>query len=90
MNIPLYSGKIKMNCFYGFGFRIPNAFESPGDWYPINRYGAKSLIYWSPVMMAIGIVCLFIPLQSLLIVAAVTVVVLMIPLLQTLRYTKRL
>ncbi|MFH1117531.1 MAG: hypothetical protein V1792_26725 [Pseudomonadota bacterium] len=41
-------------------------------------------------MMAIGIVCLFIPMQSLLILAVVTVAVLMIPHVQTLRYAKRL
>jgi uncharacterized membrane protein len=88
VSIPLYLGKIKMNCLYGF--RIPKAFESEENWYLINRYGAKALIYWSVVMMVIGIVCLCIPLESLLIVAMVAVVVLMIPLIQTLYYAKRL
>ncbi len=62
VSIPLYLGKIKMNCFYGF--RIRKAFESEENWYKINRYGAKVLMWWSVVIVAMGIACLFIEPQS--------------------------
>jgi hypothetical protein len=39
VSIPIYLGKINMNCAYGF--RIRKAFESDENWYLINRYGAR-------------------------------------------------
>jgi SdpI/YfhL protein family len=56
VSIPLFLGKIKMNCVYGF--RIRKAFESEENWYRINRYGAKALMGWSVIIVAIGITCL--------------------------------
>jgi hypothetical protein len=88
VSIPLYLGKIKTNCVYGF--RIRKAFESEENWYLINRYGAKALIMWSLVIMAIGIACLYIEPQHVLTVAKVTFLSVLIPILQTLYYAKRL
>ena len=52
-----------MNCYYGY--RIRKAFESEENWYTINRYGAKALMCWSVIIMAIGIVCLYIEPQPM-------------------------
>jgi len=88
VSIPLYLSKIKMNYYYGF--RIGKAFESEENWYRINRYGAKTLICWSVVIIASGIACLFIEPQSALTVAKITFLSVFIPIVQTLRYARRL
>jgi hypothetical protein len=59
ISIPLLKGKIKMNSWYGF--RFMQAFQSPGNWYQINRYGAKRLIFWSIVLMLLGCLLPFLP-----------------------------
>jgi uncharacterized membrane protein len=86
--IPLYLGKIKMNCVYGF--RIRKAFESEENWYKINRHGAKTLMCWSVVIMGVGIACLFIDPPSVLTVAKLGFVSLLVPIVQTLYYARRL
>jgi uncharacterized membrane protein len=88
VSVPLYLGKIKMNRAYGF--RIRKAFESEENWYGINRYGAKVLMWWSVVIMAIGIACLYIEPQSVLTVAKVSFISVAVPIVQTLYYAKRL
>jgi hypothetical protein len=88
VSIPLYLGKIKMN--YAYGFRIRKAFESEENWYKINRYGAKALMWWSVVIMATGIACLYIEPQHVLTVAKVSFVSVLVPLIQTVCYARRL
>ena len=87
VSIPLYLGKIKMNCFYGF--RIRNAFESEENYHKINRYEAKALTCWSVVIMPIGIVYLYIEPPHVLIVAEVSFVFLLVPLALTFHYARR-
>jgi hypothetical protein len=86
--IPLLLGKIKMNRAYGF--RFGKAFESEDNWYKINRYGARMLIYWALALMAIGLWCLYIPAESVLTVSKAGFISIIIPLGFTLRYSKRL
>jgi hypothetical protein len=88
VSLPLYLGKIKMNRFYGF--RIRKAFESEENWYEINRYGAKTLMCWSVVIMLMGIVCLLVGSQHVLLVAKITFLSLIIPIVQTFYYARRL
>jgi uncharacterized membrane protein len=88
VSIPVYLGKIKMNRYYGF--RIGKAFESEENWYLINRYGAKALMCWSGVIVAIGIACLFIEPQSVLTVANLTFLSVIVPIILTFRYARRL
>jgi hypothetical protein len=88
VSIPLYLGKIKMN--YVYGFRIRKAFESVENWYSINRYGAKALMWWSVVIMVIGIACLYIEPQHVLTVAKFAFISLLIPVAQTVWYARRL
>jgi len=62
ISLPLLRGSIPMNRFYGF--RISRAFTSDVNWYAINKYGAKVLILWSIVMIASGLLFLFVRLPS--------------------------
>lgn len=57
--IPLVKRKIKMN--YWYGMRIPKSFKSEENWYKINEYGGKIFIYWSTLIILIGIISLFMP-----------------------------
>jgi uncharacterized membrane protein len=88
VSIPLYLGRIKRNCVYGF--RIRKAFESEENWYLINRYGAKALMGWSLVIMAIGMACLYIEPRHVLTVANIAFLSLLVPIVRTLCYAKRL
>jgi hypothetical protein len=88
VSIPLLLGKIKMNYFYGF--RIRKAFESEENWYEINSYGAKAMIRWALVIMAAGIACLYVEPQLALTVAKVSFVSVLVPIVQTLLFAKRL
>jgi hypothetical protein len=88
VSIPLLLGKIKMNSLYGF--RIRKAFESEENWYAINSYGAKALISWSVVILAVGIVCPYIEPQHVLAVAKLTFLSLLVPIVQTLWYARQL
>ncbi len=88
VSVPLLLGKIKMNRSYGF--RIRKALESGENWYEINYYWAKALIRWSLVIMAVGIACLYIEPQHVLTVAKLTFLSLLIPVVQTFWYARRL
>jgi uncharacterized membrane protein len=87
ISIPLYLGKVKRNGIYGF--RIRKAFESEQNWYKINRYGAKSLILWAMVLMAVGIICLFIHPQYVLNTAKVGFISIIIPIMLTIAFGRR-
>lgn len=86
--LPLYLGRIKRNIVYGF--RIRKAFESEQNWYEINRYGAKSLIIWATFLMAVGIVCLYISPESVLTTAKIGFISIIVPILLTINYAKRM
>jgi len=57
ISIPLAQGSIKMNPLYGV--RIKKAFESEENWYKLNKYGGRRLIFWSIVLICISIASLF-------------------------------
>ncbi len=59
ISLPLLCGSIPMNRFYGF--RISKAFTSNPNWYAVNKYGAKTLILWSIVMIVSGVLFLGLP-----------------------------
>jgi hypothetical protein len=44
-----------------WGVRIPAAFESNQRWYDINAYGGRLLALWSLLIIATGLVGLFLP-----------------------------
>jgi uncharacterized membrane protein len=60
--IPLVQGRVKRNALYGI--RLPQSLKSDNAWLAINRFGGKSLIAWSTIMILAGVACFFIPLQS--------------------------
>jgi uncharacterized membrane protein len=86
--IPLYRGKVRTNPVYGI--RTRKAFESEENWYKINRYGAIALMYWAALLMVMGITCLYIPPQFVLTVVKVSILLIIIPLIQIMRYAKML
>jgi hypothetical protein len=88
ISIPLYLGKVKMNGVYGF--RIRKAFESEQNWYRINRYGARALILWAVVLMAVGIICLFVHPQYVLNTARGGMISIIIPIMLTIAFGRRI
>src|SRR5687768_1691177 len=87
---PLIRRKVPMNHFYGI--RVPAAFESNQQWYEINEYGGRKLGRWSWIIMATGILGMFIPAQHAVTYAwASTPVVLMsltVPIVQTMTWAE--
>ena len=59
LSIPLVMGKIPVNHFYGF--RIAKSYSSKENWYKINRYGGRQLIFWSSILIVIGLLYLVFP-----------------------------
>jgi hypothetical protein len=60
--IPLLLGKIKMNHTYGF--RLKKAFESEDNWFRINKYGAKHLLFWGVLLVMVGLLPKVIPIHD--------------------------
>lgn len=85
--IPLRKNKIRMNCWYGMRFR--KSFESDEYWYKINRYGASRMIRWSAVLVVIGLVTFFMPAVPGE-VHRFAPLILIIPVVETWIYTKRM
>jgi uncharacterized membrane protein len=90
--IPLLQGQIKPNVLYGM--RLPKSFASDENWFKINRYGAKQMMRWAGVMIVVGLVTFFLPLQgnALLtgMVGLAPIVLLLIPAFQIYRYARTL
>ena len=91
--IPMLNGKIKMN--YWYGIRITRkAFESEENWYKINKYGAQRMIRWSMVPLVAGIVTLLVPVgytvSLLLAIFLPLVFIVIIPIIEILRFAKKL
>jgi hypothetical protein len=63
ISIPHVLRKIPMNRW--MGFRIAKAFESDENWYDINAYGGKALIFWSVVLMLLGVAKIFAPIEDI-------------------------
>jgi len=62
VSIPLVRGWVGRNGWYGV--RLPQSFQSDDAWLAINRFGGKRLIVWSVPLVIVGMVSLFLPLQS--------------------------
>jgi|GEM_PF-497135 len=88
ISLPLLRGSIPMNRFYGF--RISKAFKSDANWYAVNKYGAKTLILWSIVMIASGVLFLFVGLPSPLAGLIPLVICTSAAIVQTLHFARQL
>jgi hypothetical protein len=90
--VPLLKGRIKMNRWYGI--RLKKSVESEENWYKINRYGAQRMILWSLVIVAIGIVGLFIrpDVEGTLwyVISTLPLMLIIIPAIESWVYAKRL
>ena len=91
VSLPLIRGKIGRNSIYGI--RLPQSFQSDEAWFAINRFGGKRIVIWSVPMVAVGIVCLFLPLQShtalTLVLGFAPVVFLLIPVFESWRFAQQ-
>ena len=58
---PLLRRRIGPNPYYGV--RFARSFESEETWYAVNEYGARRLLLWSGVLLAIGVATFFVPLD---------------------------
>ena len=95
LSIPLVANKIPMNKLYGF--RIQKAFTSDENWYKINNYGGKQLLYWSILMVAVGVFCFVFPVKeqqteivTALRAAVPTIVCITVAIVKTIIYSKTL
>jgi len=95
LSIPLLAEKIPMNRFYGF--RIPKSLESRENWFKINKYGGKQLIFWSMILIIIGMSYCFFPTQghhsgigSVLRTGGPTVICVTVAVVKTILYSKTL
>lgn len=57
--VPLALGRVPMNRFYGI--RIPQSYQSDGDWYAINRHGGRQMLIYAALVAAAGVGVLFMP-----------------------------
>ena len=60
--LPLLKDKIGPNRWYGV--RIREAYQSPENWFKLQRYGAAQLIRWACVVTAFGVAALFVPFRE--------------------------
>ncbi len=91
MSIPLVKGKVSMNKVYGIRFK--KSYESDENWYKINKYGGKQLIYWSILLIIFGICSFFLPLEgrkNLIIVVSCAPLIIIIPAIQSYIYSRKL
>ncbi len=63
ISLPLLWGKVPPNPFYGF--RVRATLENPAIWYPVNKQGAKGLLWTGVVVVAAALLLYEIPGLSL-------------------------
>lgn len=90
LSIPLYREKIKMN--HSYGIMLGKSFESEENWYKINKYGAKRLMFWSIPLFVLGVITIFLPPlnEYLKFIFSFTPFIVLIAAIETNRYSKRL
>ncbi len=88
---PLIERRVKMNPFYGVRFR--KAYVSEELWYAINEYGGRRMMLWSWVLLAIGIVSFFVPLEGkpvLTFSLSIASMIYLIPAIESYLYARRI
>jgi hypothetical protein len=92
ISVPLKNGKVAMNHFYGV--RLRKSYSSDKNWYLLNNYGGRQIFLWSLVLAVIGVVTFFVPFNGdmvlILIFAFMPLIVLFIPALLIVRYSRTL
>ncbi len=90
LSIPLLTGTVKRNAWYGVRFR--QAYASEEDWQAINRYGARQMIRWAVVILGVGLATFFIPLENrpaLSVALAFVPLVVVIPAVQSYLFARK-
>lgn len=90
-SVPMARGKVSMNHVYGI--RLAKSFESEENWDRMNRFGGRQFLIWGIVLMLLGVVFLFLDLDSSLeyvILLGLTPLLLFIPALRIVSYAKKL
>jgi len=89
--IPLLNGKVGRNPYYGA--RFSQSFASDEAWFAINRFAAKRMMLWSPGLIGVGLLALFLPLGAhpgwALILAFAPLVLVVVPAIEAWRFAKR-
>jgi len=57
--LPLAWRKVPMNHLYGF--RTPTSYRSDYNWYEINAYAGRLMVWASVVLIATGVASFFVP-----------------------------
>jgi len=60
--MPLLKKKVEMYKFYGV--RFWKSFESDENWYKINRHSAEQFMNWSWILISLGIITSFLPVNN--------------------------
>lgn len=58
MALPLKLRKVKMNSFYGY--RTALSYRSDKDWYALNEYAGRLMLFYSIPIIVLGIFLLFV------------------------------
>ncbi len=88
---PLIRGEVRRNRLYGA--RVKQALESDEKWKKINNFGGRQLRAWGSLILAAGIVALFIdlgPRPGLFIAFLLVPLFLLVPAWRTVGYARRL
>ncbi len=92
LSLPLITGKIPRNNFYGM--RFPESYQSEEAWQKINTFGGKQMRLWSLLLLATGTLALFLPLHAhparALFIGLFPLIFILIPILQTWRFARKL
>lgn len=90
--LPLVLGKIPPNLWYGF--RTPRTLRDPAVWYPANAYAGRWLFASGIAIALAAVALLFVPNVSIefyaYLMLAVTLLMVGLSVLQSMRYLHRL
>ena len=88
--VPLAMRRVRRNSLYGM--RFPQSYASEDAWLAINQYGGRRMLLVSPLLIAVGVVSLFLPLQTdfgfAIVIAFVPLIFILVAVFQTWRFAR--
>lgn len=92
VSVPLKNGKVGMNGMYGV--RIPKSFKSEENWYTLNAYFGKRMMWWAAALVLFAAASTLLPFWDdttfIMLFSFSPLLFIMVPVVQTLLYAKRL
>lgn len=92
VSIPLKNNKVDMNGLYGV--RIPKSLKTEENWYALNSYFGKRMIWWGAAMSMFATAGMFLPYWDdvlfIMLFALAPLLFIAVPVVQTLLYARRL